>query len=173
MDAWYTFTNHASAGGGCALWNNLFAFVNAGGAMKVQNTGYLDDAAGGAGTYIPTLLETAWIKSGDVEGLQRVYKALVLGAAETDHTMKIDVGFDYDTAYTDSKVWSAADIAALPRYQLEIRPSRQRCQAMRFRMEDSGVPPAQSQGYVMTYLMLEVGVQPGLYRRYPIAEARK
>ena len=174
VDAWYTFTNHASvAGGACVIWKDNFSFLNAGGAMKVQNTGYLDDATT-VPTYIPMLLETAWIKSGDVEGLQRVYKGLVLGDAVTDHTMTIDVGFDYD-AYlpADTKVWTAADIAALPRYQLEIRPSRQRCQAMRFRMQDSGVPPAQNAGYVMTYLMLEVGIQSGLYRRYPIAEARK
>jgi hypothetical protein len=174
VDAWYTFTNHLSAPGGCCVvWKDLFAFLNAGGAMKVQNAGFLDDAAGGTGTYIPTLLETAWIKSGDVEGLQRVYKGLVIGAAGTDHIMTIDVGFDYDAVYTDTKVWTAADIAALPRYQLEIRPSRQRCQAIRFRMHDSGTPPLEDKGYIMTYLMLEVGIQPGLYRRYPIAEARK
>ena len=126
VDAWYTFTNHASvAGGACVIWKDNFSFLNSGGAMKVQNTGYLDDA-----TTVPYLP-------------------------------------------ADTKVWTAADIAALPRYQLEIRPSRQRCQAMRFRMQDSGVPPAQNAGYVMTYLMLEVGIQSGLYRRYPIAEARK
>ena len=174
LDVWYRFTNHQScAGGSCEMWKGNFSFLNAGGAMKVQNAGYLDDYAAGTGNYIPTTLETAWIKSGDVEGLQRVYKALVLGELIVGHTLTINVGFDYDSAYTDTKTWTPAELAALPRYQLEIRPSRQRCQAMRFRIQDTGTPPAESQGYIMTYLMLEVGIQQGLYKRYPIAEARK
>ena len=174
LDVWYRFTNHQScAGGSCEMWKGNFSFLNAGGAMKVQNAGYLDDFAAGTGTYIPTTLETAWIKSGDVEGLQRVYKALVLGELIVGHTLTINVGFDYDSAYTDTKTWTPAELAALPRYQLEIRPSRQRCQAIRFRIQDTGTPPTESQGYIMTYLMLEVGIQQGLYKRYPIAEARK
>ena len=174
LDVWYRFTNHQScAGGSCEMWKGSFSFLNAGGAMKVQNAGYLDDFAAGTGTYIPTTLETAWIKSGDVEGLQRVYKALVLGELIVGHTLTINVGFDYDSAYTDTKTWTPAELAALPRYQLEIRPSRQRCQAIRFRIQDTGTPPTESQGYIMTYLMLEVGIQQGLYKRYPIAEARK
>lgn len=174
LDVWYRFTNHEScAGGSCEMWKGNFTFLNAGGAMKAQNTGYLDDFAGGTGTYIPTTLETAWIKSGDVEGLQRIYKGLVLGKLIVGHTLTINVGFDYDSAYTDTKTWTPAELATLPRYQLEIRPSRQRCQAIRFRIQDTGTPPAESQGYIMTYLMLEVGIQQGLYKRYPIAEARK
>jgi len=174
LDVWYTFTNHEScAGGSCEMWKGNFTFLNAGGAMKVQNVGYLDDFAAGTGTYIPTTLETAWIKSGDVEGLQRIYKGLVLGQLMMGHTLTINVGFDYDTPYTDTKTWTPADLAALPRYQVEIRPSRQRCQAIRFKIQDTGTPPAESQGYIMTYLMLEVGIQQGLYKRYPIAEARK
>ena len=83
VDAWYKFTNHASASGGCCvMWKGNFSFLNAGGAMKVQNVGFLDDASGGTGTYIPMTLETAWIKTGDVEGLQRVYKLLVIGTLQ-------------------------------------------------------------------------------------------
>ena len=56
-DAWYKFTNHTStAGGCCVMWKGNFSFLNAGGAMKVQNALFLDDAAGGTGTYIPTTL---------------------------------------------------------------------------------------------------------------------
>lgn len=174
VDAWYKFTNHASASGGCCvMWKGNFSFLNAGGAMKVQNAGFLDDASGGTGTYIPMTLETAWIKTGDVEGLQRVYKLLVIGDAATGHNLTVNVGFDYDSAYTDTKTWTAAEIALLPRYQLEIRPSRQRCQAIRLKMSDTGTPPTESKGYVMTYLMLEVGIQDGLYRRFAASVGRK
>ena len=173
-DAWYKFTNHTStAGGCCVMWKGNFSFLNAGGAMKVQNALFLDDAAAGTGTYIPTTLETAWIKTADVEGLQRVYKLLIIGDAASGHDLTVEVGFDYDTAYTDSKTWTAAEIASLPRYQLEIRPSRQRCQAIRLRLSDTGTPPVQNKGYVMTYLMLEVGIQDGLYRRFAASVGRK
>ena len=155
------------------MWKGNFSFLNAGGAMKVQNVGFLDDASGGTGTYIPMTLETAWIKTGDVEGLQRVYKLLVIGDAATGHNLTVNVGFDYDSAYTDTKTWTAAEIALLPRYQLEIRPSRQRCQAIRLKMSDTGTPPTESKGYVMTYLMLEVGKQDGLYRRFAASVGRK
>ncbi len=173
-DAWYEFLNQAScAGGACVLWKGNLSFLNAGGAMKVQNAGYLDDAAAGTGVYVPTTIETAWIKTGDVEGLQRVYKLLVIGSKPSGHNLTVQVGFDYDEAYTDTKTWTAAELAALPRYQVEIRPSRQRCQAIRLKMSDSGTPPSEAQGYVMTYLMLEVGIQDGLYRRFAASVGRK
>ncbi len=97
--------------------------------------GYDEIAA--ANVWADGVLETAWIKLAGLQGYQRVWRILLLLRRITDHALTVELAFDYSDTYTETFTWTAAEIAALPREQAEVRPRRQKCQAVRVRVTDA------------------------------------
>lgn len=92
---------------------------------------------GNVQTFVASVLETPWIKLAGLQGFQRLWSVLLLLRRLTDHAITVSIAFDYATAYTETYSFTAAEIAALPREQLEIRPKRRECQAIRIKLEDA------------------------------------
>jgi hypothetical protein len=95
------------------------------------------DVVSAGNAWASYVLETPWIKLAGLQGYQRVWRILLLLRRFTDHSITVELAYDDDPAYVETFSWTAAEIAALPREQLEVRPKRQKSQAIRMRVTDS------------------------------------
>lgn len=122
-------------------------------------------------------VETAWIKPADLQGSVRIRRILPLGEYRSAHKLRTRIAFDYATTYTDDKLWTVSPTTVGGPEQCKHGPSRQQCQAFKFRItaygadatEDSYTAPT-GEALKLTGLGVEVGVRPGLHRRIPVAQ---
>lgn len=101
----------------------------------------------------------AWAAFAGVQGLQRIYKALLLGDYKSPHKLKISVGYNYQPQFNDEYYWDpvsglnidaygdAANYGAdsyfgggnggiVDVYQVRIGVTEQKCQAIQITIED-------------------------------------
>lgn len=130
---------------------------------------YTDDfMSPGSVTYQMTV-ETGWIKTGDIQGFQRVYKVGVLGEAQGPGKFTVEVGYDYESAYAETHTATMSSLTAAnytggqtSAPQTDFTPARQKCQAIRFRIKD--IPdPGGGAVVKLTNLTMEVGLKSGKF----------
>jgi hypothetical protein len=118
---------------------------------------------------------TAWIKLAGLQGFKRVWRAIILGAHWSGNLI-VEVGYNYDPAWVDLRQWDQGTAPLLGsgvRAQLQITPTRQLCQAIRFRLtEDLSGLASRGRGFQFSGITLEYGVRPGRYANLP-ASSRK
>lgn len=102
-------------------------------------------------------LETAWIKVSGVQGLQRVWRILLLFNRRGPTGLTIRLRYDYDDE-TDVEVrtWTQSDLAALPKGQVEIHCKRQQCMAVKVVVEDAPTEPGNDDTAGNDYLGLRL-----------------
>lgn len=145
---------------------NGSTYYLAGSALYQEGTGFQDPGSAG----IATSLTTPWIPVAGVQGLQRIYKLLMLGTfgSMTVPHFTFNIQYDYNTSYSDTITWTpaqsattpAGQAAALP-VQVRIDMPRQLCEAFRLIVTESTPAALQVQ---INQLALEAGVRPGAYR---------
>lgn len=112
---------------------------------------------------------TPWVALNGVEGFQRVWRIVLLLEYYTG-TVTIGVTYDYTADDVETHVFSDANLTGLAasdgRLELSIRPSRQKCSAIRVTVTE-GVPisPPGGRGFSFLSMDLEVGVKSGTSRR--------
>lgn len=124
-------------------------------------------------------ITSAWLKfSGSemplLKGFRRVWKT-VLMLRWYSGDLIVRVGYDYEASYTDSRTWTIAELTALAAVDglvhLEVQHTRQKCEAVRFQLEESNPggqsPPPRGQGFTVLGAVAEVGVKPGGARPLP------
>lgn len=130
---------------------------------------YTDDFRSPASVTYQMTVETAWIKTGDIQGFQRVYKAGVLGEAQGPGKFTVEVGYDYESAYAETHTATMSSLTAAnytggqtSAPQTDFTPTRQKCQAIRFRIKD--IPdPGGGAVVKITNLSLECGLKVGKF----------
>lgn len=184
-DQWAVWT---VGGVSACLWRNTHARLASDGAVYVESSEFHDD-----GTGYSLALETAWIRLGTMQGFQRVYAALLLGAWRSAHKLRVSVGYDYETGWADTFEWDPATVlnvnlygddatygaetyggdGASSVYQVEIPLRIQKCEAVRFRIEDipDGTNPLR-ESYSASELTLEVGIKKGPFKLRDASRAR-
>lgn len=141
--------------------------VTQGGQVLVDQTSYsgLDDHS--------TRVTTAWIKTAGLQGFARVYTALFFFKWFTGY-IKIEVGYDHDPDWIDTVQWTNGELASLAepnngRVQLMVYPTRQKCEAIRFRISEVNPggqnPPPRGAGHEFVGLSLEVGRKASNFRK--------
>ena len=169
---WGTFTNHS--GKDSLNWNNHYVYLRDDGEVYVETPGYYKDDA----IDIHLLIETVWLKFAGLQGFQRIYWASFLGNFYTDHFLKVSVAYDYQpfsqsTHQFDPTTALFSDVfgtgifgvetpfggIADDVYQFRVRMDKQKCQAIRFRVEDIGSNSGQS--FSLSNLTLVVGIKQG------------
>lgn len=113
-------------------------------------------------TWRTAVLETAWLKLAGLQGYKRIRRATVLCDKRTNHDLRLEIAFDYETSFTESKTWTAAQINALPREQLQHPLKRRKVMAVKFRITDitpsGGLAVSTGEGPIILGLALEVVV---------------
>jgi hypothetical protein len=112
-------------------------------------------------------ITTSWIKLAGLQGFQRVWRATLIGTHITGH-LGVQVGYDYESGWTDTHTLTQAQINALPNMQLQLVPSRQKCQAIRFRIYEiatlGDVGFTVGEGFKLQGIRLRVGMRQGTYK---------
>lgn len=113
-----------------ATWHVLFAD----GRVATSNPAQYDN-----GNPFSTTVETGWLKIAGLQGFQRIWRILFLfDRPAAEGSLKISLAYDYDPAIAEEREWTSAELAALPRQQVEIHCARQRCESVKVRIESGG-----------------------------------
>lgn len=154
FDQWSVFTNHPIVQ--ACIYQNKYTYAKSDGTVYQETPGlYLDDA-----TSISMKLTTGWLSFAELQGFQRLYKLLLLGEYKSAHKLQVDICVDFD----DTPV-QGSTITASPGqlYQYRIFLKRQKCQSMKFTIQD--LPPDVGtllEGYSISAMAFEMGVKQGL-----------
>ena len=175
---WATWTNHS--GTGAVTWKatDTYCYLRTTGGLVYQ-----EDASNfkDVDSLIPLKLTTAWIKPQQIQGLQRVRRALVLGEYKSNHILRTRIAYDFEqffneqhdfnfrtatgqNEYGDESPYGSEYYGAGTNriadgvYQFNIHLARQKCDAVRFQFSDT-VSSDPGQSYSITNLMLEVGMR--------------
>ena len=171
MQQWSVFTNAYAVDS--VLWNDTFVMLRAGGVVWREAPGIYTDV----GAAIKLKATTAWLSFANVQGFQRVRRAQVLGTWKSSHNLQVTVYNDFLEAPTQQvtayPVTPGAYGGASPYgsgtpyggtqqgYQWRIDLARQKCQSVKFTVEDLPVG-SPSEGMALSAISFEVGAKKGL-----------
>lgn len=142
------------------LRNGLYYQLTAAGACKYEDAAtFADD-----GVAVSFELTTGWISLAGLQGAMRVYALRIFGFAIGAHTMAVKV--EYDQSTTGDQDLVTAAVVPSAEYQWEARPTRQKCNAIRFAITDTPTVAA-TETFRLRGLALLVGMKPGFLRRNP------
>lgn len=177
---WGTYTNHR---GVCAtLWQNQYVYCN-GTRIGIETPDEYRDF----GSWITLALETAWFKFGGIQGFQAIRSIGLLGRYVSPHSLRVSYQYNNEVGFKFSRVWDPSSVvstgvyggdgtgtygsvgpyggAGSRNYQCFHGLAMQKCQSVRFRIEDvavSGEVPGAS--FVLSNIGLELAVLGGFGR---------
>lgn len=180
QNVWSTHDTYLSSGTGspapvCAtLWRGDCAQFLAGQGVFVETP----DTWTAGTTYDAheMSITTSWVKLAGLQGYKRVWRVSLLGR-HFSGGLTVEVGYDYDPTWTDTFTWSQLQLASLResdgKVQLVIRPTRQKCESIRFRFTEDAAPVNVGQiqqdnsgrGMELVGLDMECGVKKGTHKR--------
>ena len=161
------------------IWKNFeYVLLRADGKVYMEDSGYKD-----AGSSVPIKATTSWIALDGVLGFQRVYWLSLLAEYKSPHTLLVRVGYDFAPGWLHTIVFNPD--TALPTnvygdgvtygsstpyggndggvYLLESRLTRQKCQSIRFQIEElvTSATEGSQEGLTLAAFSLEIGVKTG------------
>lgn len=154
FDQWSVFTNHPVVQ--ACIYQNKYTYVKSDGTVYQETPGVYSDA----GTPISMKLTTGWLSFAELQGFQRLYKLLLLGEYKSAHKLQVTICVDFnDTVVQTSLITALND----PLYQYRIFLSRQKCQSMKFTIQDIAPDVGiLAEGYSISAMAFEMGVKQGL-----------
>lgn len=177
---WSTFDPYSAKDS--LIWDKSFVFMDANGTVFEEDDSFRDNGKG-----ISMSFTTGWIAMDSIVGFQRVYKLLLIGQYKSRHKLKVSVGYDFSESFEGYYVMDTQDSLDISTfgeespfgnetpfggdyntYRFSIRLDRQKCQAVRFKIEDLTASSTTGSGeaYNITGLGLLVGVKgtPGKFK---------
>jgi hypothetical protein len=129
-------------------------------------------------------LKTGWLSFSGIQGFQRVWKMLLLGTYKSAHELTVSFAFDFnpnirqtitinpttvfnndtygdDAEYGDSEVYGGE----FPLEQFTFYPEIQKCESIQVTIEDSQYLNNIGEGYAISSLGFEIGIEGGLQRQ--------
>jgi hypothetical protein len=154
FDQWSVFTNHPVVQ--ACIYQNKYTYAKADGTVYQETPGAYSDA----GTSISMKLTTGWLSFAELQGFQRLYKLLLLGEYKSAHKLQVTICVDFnDTTVQTSLITAIND----PLYQYRIFLSRQKCQSIKFTIQDIAPDVGTlAEGYSISAMAFEMGVKQGL-----------
>lgn len=149
-----------------ALLGDAWCFLSASGGVFVeQDADWRDN-----GTYVPMVLETAWISASGPLAFQSVREFQLEGTSNGNHDLTVEVAFDSEPTYTQSRTFAAGgDVTAIGPFEectVAIGP-RRKCNHIRFRISDATpsnpgtYPMGTGRGPSFDTMGIEVGIKRG------------
>jgi hypothetical protein len=148
LGKWATFENHGALSSIVIL--NDYYYLREDGALYKENRSSFADAA----SPIKMRVETAWLSLTEMQGLQRVYRALIIGTYKSAHKLRVRVAYDFKDAWVDEVIIDPAQFVDTSRYgdvspygegiyggsgtpyQARIDFGIQKCQSIKLLIED-------------------------------------
>jgi hypothetical protein len=180
-NAWGTFTNHQ--GSASISFNNSYYYVNgASGLIFKEAPGVFSDN----GVGFPLVMTTAWLKAGNIQGFQRIWKLFVQGNFPGGYQYQVQIAYDFNPAIVDTftlnptvseadvwgsqspwgeTAWGEGSSSSTPSIiQFRVFPSSQLCEAMQMTFQDI-TPLNVASTLALNGLDLEIGKRVGGYKR--------
>ena len=171
VQQWGVFTNQYAVDS--LNWQDTMVLLRSNGTVLKETPGVFTDA----GSPIKLKLATSWLSFANVQGFQRVRRAQILGAYSSPHNLSVSVCVDFNdlviqeativptppTYYGGSSPYGAESVygGTFQLYQWRIDLARQKCQAVKFIIEE--LPEATAgEGFNLTSIGFEVGAKTGL-----------
>lgn len=171
VQQWGIFTNQNAIDS--LVWSGDIMLLQSNGKVLRETEGvYTDD-----GQPIRLKLATSWFSFANVQGFQRVRRAQLLGGWKSDHDLNISVCVDFDdtviqqmtvsptlpTFYGSGSPYGAGSYGGtFQLYQWRVDLARQKCQAVKFIIEDVPSVTGSGEGVSLSSLAFEVGAKQGL-----------
>jgi hypothetical protein len=186
--AWSSFAQRECEG--VVVWNGIPATVNTDGEVRVEDggSGFTDNSS-----YTSMAIETGWISMAGVQGYQRAWRLLLLCRYMSPHRLMVRIATDFSeawkqTVYVDPQVGlnttpyggqtygqgqyggqsgSSASAPSLDEvYQARIHIEPQKCQAIKFSIEDlqEGGNFGTGEGLQVNGFALEIGAKVGAFK---------
>lgn len=160
FNKWSVFTNHG--GLSQVYYNGSYYYLLDDSSVTVykeSSSSYADNA-----TYYDLAVRTGWIKTNGITGLQRIYRAAILGdykSGNTGYRLKVVTYYDYNETAVDTYYITLGTIAASETaFMQRLHLAQQKCEAISFRVEEEATAQAVSQWAKILGLQLEVGIKP-------------
>jgi len=171
------------AGKDSVIWNKKFVFIDKNGTCFIENNTFRDNGKG-----ISLSMLTGWIAMDSIIGFQRVYKLLLVGQYKSYHKLRISVGYDFSETFESYYIMDTQDSLDIQTfgekspfgsdspfggesnaYRFAIGLDVQKCQAIRFKIEDLTVSstPGSGEAFNITNIGLLVGIKgtPGKFKK--------
>jgi len=171
VDNWAIFTNISAVDS--IIWNQTQAFITSAGKVFVETPNTYEDD----GTPYSMSITTSWLNLSGIQGFQRLWRFYILGEFKSEHNLSVNLYYDYNNAYAQNilvnpvvpQTYGSQSPYGLPSgsvyggqfdlYQYEIRPQRQKCMSMKVQITDQAISGALGQGYELSNLRFEYGVE--------------
>lgn len=172
LDRWATFENHG--GLSCISVLNDFYYLREDGALYKENRTLFSDAS----SPIKLKLETGWMSLTELQGIMRVYHAMILCSYKSSHKLRIKVAYDFvdawvqevtvdplnfldGTTYGEVSPYGADPVYGgdANLYQARIDFQRQKCTAIKLSIED--LQEDVGQALSLSGITLRVGAKEG------------
>lgn len=157
------------------IWQGQHAWLREDATVLLEDSSRWTDS----GTHVPLSITTAWFQFAGQQGFQRVWKAIILGEYKGPHKLRVGIAYDFNPAIVHQVEISATGPAAygddspygsgspyggeFPLYQWRVNPNRQKCQAIRFTIEDAALgTPGESMS--LSGIAFDLGIKPGVRR---------
>lgn len=129
----------------------------------LQNDGFSNDNGG----FYALAARTGWLHSGNPQSFLRVSRVGVLANKIGNHTLTINVYFDYSDVVVESFTFDATNTPVFDRYQIRTRRlKRQKCAAVSIELVSSLV---NNRSLTISDITLDLAVETGI-SRLPAAE---
>lgn len=170
VNTWSVFTNLNAVDS--IIWNNTQAFITNAGRVAVETPNTYNDN----GTPYSMEITTGWLNFSGIQGFQRLWRFYVLGEFKSEHDLQVNLYYDYNNATSQtinvnpvvpnyygsqSPYGSGSYGGSFDLYQYEIRPARQKCMVMKVQISDQAISGTLEQGYELSNLRFEYGVEGG------------
>lgn len=150
---WSTFTNYAATG--AVAIGTTYYHCKSDGTVCKEIVGQYDDD----GDDIPMAIETGWLSMAGIQSYQRVYKFLLLGDLESDHTTRVKIAYDFENTYNETIDFPTATNLTTSNFQVDVRPARQKCESIKLRIED--IDAAGGASFKLVAMTVQVGRKSG------------
>jgi hypothetical protein len=176
---WTQWTNYKATT--AVLWDDLIVFCTPQGHVVRQTPGAYTDE----GRFVRLAIETPWYGVAGIQGWQAVRAIGLLGHYVGQHGLRISTQYDYEPGFRFKRDWDPQTVidtslygeaspygtdtyggAGSRNYQCFYGLKIQKCEAVRFRIEDvpvAGETPTAS--FVLSSVVLEAAVHGGLARK--------
>lgn len=156
------------------MWNGSHVYLSSTGPKQEQTT-Y-------TGVDYGMVIETAWVKLGDLQNYGKVDHFLVLGEYRSAHRLQIQCARDYwkdgDGTFFHDRTWTVSPTTVGARESVKHAPSIKQVEAIKIRI--SALGPAgpigdgedsnRGEALKLTGLSFELGFERGLNRQLPSAQ---
>jgi hypothetical protein len=169
---WSTHTNINAVD--ATVYDGQYVYLRENGQLMRETPDLYSDN----GSYIKMKLVSAWVQLAGIQGVQRLYKLLLLGSFKSAHSLKVKFAYDFNPAwlheatvnagallsnpsYGEDDTYGDSDVygGEFPLYQFDVRPKIQRCEAFKFSIEDFKTD-GNGEAFSLSNMAVEIGVKP-------------